>query len=219
MSMPTADRNSGESSAAATGVPSRRGERPPGTADPLVGPPIIGATDDHGAPQPGRGTPGDPAAGHAAGQPAGQADGRAGPPGDDTTGRRSNLSDAPTGELVKRLSTQLSELVRGELELARVELTAKGRQAGVGAGLAGAGGVIALFGVGALIASAIAALALVVPVWLSALIVGVVLLLVAGSLALAGRNQLRGATPPVPEQAVESVQRDVETVKGAVQHR
>jgi len=129
-----------------------------------------------------------------------------------------DLSAASTGELVKRLSTQLSELVRRELELARAELTAKGKRAGAGAGLAGAGGVVALYGVGALIAAAIAGLATVLPVWLSALIVGVVLLLVAGVLALAGRSQLQQATPPMPEQAVQGVQEDVATVKSAV-HR
>ena len=132
--------------------------------------------------------------------------------------RTDDLSSASTGELVQRLSAQLSELVRRELDLARTELATKGKRAGAGAGLAGAGGVVALYGVGALIASAIAALALVVPVWLSALIVGVVLLLVAGVLALVGRRRLREATPPVPEQAVRGVQDDVAAVKNAV-HR
>jgi MFS family permease len=133
-------------------------------------------------------------------------------------GAHDGLSAASTGELVQRLSTQLSELVRRELDLARTELTAKGKRAGAGAGLAGAGGVVALFGVGALIAAAIAGLATVLPVWLSALIIGVVLLLVAGVLALAGRSQIRQATPAVPEKAVQGVQDDVATVKGAV-HR
>ncbi|MHA6625609.1 phage holin family protein [Pseudonocardia sichuanensis] len=133
-------------------------------------------------------------------------------------GAHESLSTATTGELVQRLSTQVSELIRRELDLARAELGAKGKRAGAGAGLAGAGGVVALFGVGALVAAAIAGLATVVPVWLSALIIGVVLLLVAGVLALAGRSQLRQATPPVPEQAVHGVQEDVATVKGAV-HR
>jgi uncharacterized membrane protein YqjE len=124
-------------------------------------------------------------------------------------GPSDELSAASTGELVKRLSTQVSELVRREMELARTELAAKGKRAGAGAGLAGAGGVVALYGVGALIAAAIAGLATVVPVWLSALIIGVVLLLVAGVLALAGRSQLKQAAPPVPEQAVHGVQEDV----------
>ena len=78
-------------------------------------------------------------------------------------GRTDDLSSASTGELVQRLSAQLSELVRRELDLARTELATKGKRAGAGAGLAGAGGVVALYGVGALIASAIAGLATVRP--------------------------------------------------------
>jgi hypothetical protein len=146
------------------------------------------------------------------------------PPGAPTPGTpdpaatTAELTDVSTGELVRRLSAQLSELFRRELELARTELTAKGKRAGAGAGLAGAGGVVALFGVGALIAAAIAGLATVMPVWLSALIVGVVLLLVAGVLALVGRSRLRKAAPPLPEQAVQGVQNDVAAVRNAV-HR
>jgi uncharacterized membrane protein YqjE len=125
-------------------------------------------------------------------------------------------AELSTGELLARLSTQVTELVRGELQLATAELTAKGKRAGVGAGLAGAGGVVALFGVGALVAAAIAALALVTPVWLAAVIVGVVLLAVAGVLALAGKSSLAKAVPPTPQRAVRSVQDDVATVKEAV---
>lgn len=130
---------------------------------------------------------------------------------------RGDPAEASTGELFTRLSTQLSELMRGELELARTELVAKGKRAGVGAGLAGTGGVVALLGAGALVAAAIAGLANVVPLWLSALVIGVLLLLIAGLLAAVGRNQLRRATPPVPQRAVDGVQRDVQTVKEAVQ--
>jgi uncharacterized membrane protein YqjE len=126
-------------------------------------------------------------------------------------------ADASTGELVKRMSTQISELVRGELQLARAELTEKGKRAGAGAGLAGAGGVVALYGIGALIAAAIAALDIVLPLWLAALVIGVVLLIVAGVLALVGRKELRQAAPPVPKDVVGSVQEDVRTVKQAVQ--
>jgi MFS family permease len=133
-------------------------------------------------------------------------------------GPHDDLNTVSTGELVRRLSTQLSDLIRRELELARNELTAKGKRAGAGAGLTGAGGVVALYGVGALIAAAIAGLALVLPVWLSALIIGVVLLLIGGLLALIGRSQLRRATPAVPQEAVQGVQQDVATVRGAV-HR
>lgn len=147
---------------------------------------------------------------HAGAVPARTADGTAAVDGSPPT------ETASTGELLTRLSTQVSELVRGELELAKTELTAKGKRAGLGAGLAGAGGVVALFGLGAMVAAAIAALALVLPVWLSAVIIGVLLFLVAGVLALAGRSSIKKAVPPVPTRAVEGVQEDVATVKSAV---
>jgi uncharacterized membrane protein YqjE len=119
----------------------------------------------------------------------------------------------PTGELVKELSTQVSTLVRQELELAKVELTAKGRQAGIGAGMFGGAGVFALYGVGALVATAILALATAVDGWLAALIVAVVLFAVAGVLALLGKARAKRAVPPVPEQTVETVKEDVRYTK------
>lgn len=125
-------------------------------------------------------------------------------------------ADASTGELLSRLSTQLTALVKGELEVARAELTTKGKRAGVGAGLAGAGGVVAMYGMATLVAAAVAALALALPVWLSAVIVAVVLFVVAAVLALAGRSSLSRAVPPVPGTALENVQEDVATVKEAV---
>jgi uncharacterized membrane protein YqjE len=122
-------------------------------------------------------------------------------------------NEASTGELIQQLSTQVSTLVRDELALARVELTEKGKKAGVGIGLFGAAGVIALYGVGALITTAIAALALVLPIWAAALIIGVALFLAAGIVALVGRKNLSQATPPVPAEAVEGVKSDVRTLK------
>ena len=119
-----------------------------------------------------------------------------------------HLRDRPTGELVKDLSTQVSTLVRQELELAKVELTAKGKQAGIGAGMLGGAGLFALYGVGALLA-----LATLVDGWLAALIVAVVLFALAGVLALMGRARARRAGPPVPEQTVATVKEDVRYTK------
>ncbi|GAA3383771.1 phage holin family protein [Cryptosporangium minutisporangium] len=118
-----------------------------------------------------------------------------------------------TGELVTRLTAQMSTLVRDELALARAELTEKGKKAGKGAGLLGGAGVLAFYGVAALLTAVIAALALALPVWAAALIVAVVLFLVAGVVALLGKKNLAKAGPPVPTEAVEGVKRDVRTVK------
>jgi Putative Actinobacterial Holin-X, holin superfamily III len=118
-----------------------------------------------------------------------------------------------TGELVKLLSEQVSVLVRDELKLAQLEMTRKGKQAGLGAGMLGGSGVVALYAVGCLIACAIIALSGVLAAWLAALIVGAVLLAVAGVAALIGKGRLRKATPPVPEETVSSVKADVEEIK------
>src|SRR6266699_66132 len=101
--------------------------------------------------------------------------------------------ERPTGELVKQLSEQVSVLVREELKLAQLEMTRKGKQAGVGAGILGGGGVIALYGAGCLIACAVLAISEVLAAWLAALIVGLVLLAVAGTTALAGKHCLQNA--------------------------
>ena len=121
--------------------------------------------------------------------------------------------DKPLGALVQDLSRQTSTLIRQEMRLAQAELTEKGRHAGKGAGMFGGAGVVALYGVGALVAAAILGLATVLEPWIAAAAIGAGLLLVAGILALTGKKELDEAGPPKPEQAIESVQRDIDTVK------
>jgi len=123
------------------------------------------------------------------------------------------LPDSSAGELVQQLSQQLSRLVRDELKLAENEMAAKGARAARGAGLFGGSGVIALFGVGCLLASAIAGLALVLATWLAALIVGAALLLVSGVAALLGKARLKKAAPLIPAQATDSVKADVNEIR------
>lgn len=124
-----------------------------------------------------------------------------------------DVRDESVGDLVKQLSEQTSTLVRQEMRLAQAELQEKGKRAGIGAGLFGAGGLVAFFGAATLIAAAVLALATALEPWLSALIVGAALLLVAGVAALLGKQQVERATPPAPTHAIDSVRRDVETVK------
>jgi hypothetical protein len=134
-------------------------------------------------------------------------------------GRSEPLSEQSTAELVKLAADQISRLVRDELRLAQVELTRKGKQAGIGFGMFGGAGVVALYGLTGLLAALVLGLATVMPAWLAALIVGIVLLAVAGVLALVGRNRVREAAPPVPEEAARNVKADVETVTEAVKNR
>jgi uncharacterized membrane protein YqjE len=118
-----------------------------------------------------------------------------------------------TGELVKRLSEQVSVLVRDELKLAQLEMTRKGKQAGIGAGMLGGSGLVALYGVGCLLAGAILGLSRVLEPWLAALIVGAALLLVSGLAAVAGKARLQKAAPLVPAQAAGSVKADVNEIR------
>lgn len=134
---------------------------------------------------------------------------------DEKTGKAAPSADddRSAGELVQQLSEQVSRLVRDELRLAQLEMTRKGKRAGIGLGMAGGGGLIGLFGVGALVACVVLALALTMAAWLAALIAGAGLLLIASGLALLGRRQLQRATPPIPAAAVDSVKADVQEIK------
>jgi uncharacterized membrane protein YqjE len=124
-----------------------------------------------------------------------------------------DLRDRPIGELLKELSNQTTTLVRQELELAKAEMTEKGKQAGLGAGMFGGAGLVGLLALGALTTCLIAALATGVDLWLAALIVALVYAVIAGVLALAGKKRTQEATPPAPEQAIESTKEDVQWAK------
>ncbi len=131
------------------------------------------------------------------------------------THQHDDLRDQPVAELLKQLSEQTSTLVRQEMELAKVELTHKGKAAGLGAGLLGGGGLFGLFAFAVLTAAIVLALATAMDAWLAALIVAIAYGAVAGVLALTGKERLQEATPPVPEEATESVKEDVEWAKSA----
>src|SRR5918998_4209867 len=117
---------------------------------------------------------------------------------DQTTGSnqqgQDDLRERPIGDLLKQLSEDTAKLVRKEVELARAEVTEKGKQAGIGAGMFGGAGVAGLLALGSLTAFLIALLATQMEVWLAALIVTVLWAAVAGVLALVGRNKAQEAT-------------------------
>jgi uncharacterized membrane protein YqjE len=124
-----------------------------------------------------------------------------------------DLHDRSLGELLKQLSEQTTRLVHQELELAKAELTQKGKQAGMGAGMFGGAGALGLAALGALTACFILALDAVMPAWLAALVVAVVYGIVALVLVKQGQARIKRATPPVPEQTIETVKEDVEWAK------
>lgn len=133
------------------------------------------------------------------------------------TDRAPTPTDPSVGQLITRLSEQTSRLVREELQLAQLELKETAKHAGLGAGLFSAAGLLGLFGLGALIATAIIALALLLPLWASALIVTAVLFLAAGVAGLLGKKQVQQVAP-TPERTVANVKRDVDEIKEARQH-
>ena len=127
------------------------------------------------------------------------------------------VHEQSVSELVKQLSEQTSALARKEVELAKAELALKGKRAGIGAGMFGGAGLLGLFALGSLTACVILALATAVAPWLAALIVAVVYGAIAGALALSGKSKVQQATPPVPEEATESVKEDVQWAKTRAQ--
>ena len=125
-----------------------------------------------------------------------------------------DLRGLPAGELVKQLADEVSGLVRAEIELARTELTEKGKRAGIGLGELGAAGIVALYALGALTACFIAGLAaLGLQVWVSALIVAVVYAIIAAILYFVGRQQLERGVPPTPERTQKTIKEDIEWAK------
>lgn len=130
-----------------------------------------------------------------------------------TTGARRSDARASIGELVSTLSEKLSALIRDEIRLAKAEMAEKARNAGIGIGLFVAAAALAFFGVAVLIAAAVLGLAVVLPAWLAALIIAVVLLALTAGLAFAGKKALDKGTPPVPEQAQASIKADIAAVK------
>ena len=125
----------------------------------------------------------------------------------------STTENQSTTELVRALSDQSSRLAQMEVELAKAELSEKGKKIGAGVGAFGAAGIVALYMGGALIAAAILALSEAVDGWLAALIVAVLLGATAGILALTGKKSVEAGSPPVPERAIDTTKKDIDTAK------
>jgi uncharacterized membrane protein YqjE len=133
------------------------------------------------------------------------------------TSDQNELRERSTGDLLKELSDHTTTLVKQEIDLAKAELSDKGKKAGKGAGMFGGAGLFGVFSFAALTTCIIAALESPLNLWLAALIVAVVYAVIAGVLALQGRNKIQEAGPPVPEQATESMKEDVQWAKTRAQ--
>jgi uncharacterized membrane protein YqjE len=132
---------------------------------------------------------------------------------------KAGSDEESVAELVKQASEQTAKLVRAEIRLAQLEIQHKAKHASIGVGLFAGAGVIALFGVAAIVVVAILLLATSVDHdWLAALIVAIMLLAVAGVTAVSGTQHVKQATPPAPEEAIASVQTDVDEIKTRSRH-
>ena len=129
-------------------------------------------------------------------------------------GTATDLRERSVSDLLKQLSQETSTLVKQELDLAKAEMTEKGRQAGLGAGFLGGGALLCLGAFGAFTAFLVALLQTALDhTWPAALIVAAVYGAIAGALAMRGKSKLQEAVPPVPEQTVETLKEDVEWAK------
>jgi uncharacterized membrane protein YqjE len=131
----------------------------------------------------------------------------------ETNGAQDELRSQSVGELMKRLATETATLVRQEIDLAKAEVSEKGKKAGQGAGLFGGAGVAGLLALATLTACLVLVLDTAMRTWLAALIVGALWSAIAGVLALSGRQRMAEGAPPVPEQTVETLKEDVEWAK------
>jgi hypothetical protein len=122
-------------------------------------------------------------------------------------------ADHSIGELVQQASQQTSELIRQEMRLARAELAQKGKRAGLGGGMFGGSALLGIIALQALVAAAIAAVALALPLWASCLIIAGGLLVIAGVMALLGKAEFGRATPPTPKRTIDGVRADVQEIK------
>ncbi len=122
------------------------------------------------------------------------------------------LRDRSLPDLVKQLADQTTTLIHKEMDLAKAEMTQKGKDAGKVAGMFAGAAIVGLMAIGALTAFLILVLATFLPGWLAALIVTVVLGAIAGVLALRAKKQAQ-EIKPVPEQTIETVKEDVEWAK------
>jgi VIT1/CCC1 family predicted Fe2+/Mn2+ transporter len=123
------------------------------------------------------------------------------------------LRERPIGEVAKELTSDLSLLVRQEIELAKAEMAEKGRTAAPGLGMFGGAGIVALCAAGAITAFLVLVFSLFLPDWAAALIVGAALAAVAYVLIKQGKERVAEAGKPVPEQTIETVKEDVEWAK------
>ncbi|MDN4598097.1 phage holin family protein [Leifsonia virtsii] len=128
--------------------------------------------------------------------------------------RRTTRGLRPLPELTKDLVAQLRRLVATELALFKAEMAAKAKAAGIGAGLLVGALLFLFFAFGVLVTAAVLGFALILPAWLSALIVAGILILIAVVAGLIGWRSLKQGLPPVPDDLGSELSADAKALKG-----
>lgn len=116
--------------------------------------------------------------------------------------------------LIADVPRLIVELLQAEIEALKAEISSKLKSAGIGAGLLVGAGVLAFFAALVFTAAGVLALALVMPAWAAALIVGGALLLLAALIGVIGYLQLKRGVPPTPTQTIDSVKEDIRAIRG-----
>ena len=128
--------------------------------------------------------------------------------------RRTTRGLRPLPELTKDLVAQLRRLVASEIALFKAEMSAKAKAAGIGAGLLAGALLFLFFAFGVLVTAAVLGFALILPAWLAAIIVAVILILIAVVLGLVGWRSLKKGMPPVPDDLGSELSADAKALKG-----
>lgn len=131
---------------------------------------------------------------------------------EENRGERQERGERSLGDLFSELSQKMTTLVRQEIQLAKVEMSQKASRAGKNVGFLVIGGVVVYTGLLALVAAGIILLGQVIPYWLSAAIIGLVIAAVGAVLVIKGANTLR-QEEPTPRETVETLQEDKEWLK------
>jgi Flp pilus assembly protein TadB len=120
--------------------------------------------------------------------------------------------DRSLGELFSELSQETTTLIRQEVNLAKTEMSQKASRVGKDVGFLVAGGAVAYAGLLAVIAGVIALLGLVIPLWLSALLVGLVVAVAGYFLVRRGLDALK-QEDLAPRETIETLKEDKEWAK------
>lgn len=120
--------------------------------------------------------------------------------------------DRSIGELFSELATETSTLIRQEVALAQAEMTQKATKIGKNVGFLVIGGAIAYAALLAIVAAVIVGLAHFIPLWLSALIVGIIIAVAAGILISMALKNLK-ETSLKPKETVETLKEDAKWLK------